>query len=733
MTMCKSRFWSMLLLLPFSICSAEGSDRPDINPFEKDFEEAIAQRIEKGHFVPQEVLKLYNKEHEGLHATPFNSLTLSHFSFIESEVEKNCSCKKSLGTCAAAIAITQKKIGSTGYVINESGLYCLAEDVVFDPAADGLAAITINADFVTLDFSQHVLTQSTDSFTNFDNTNAVVITPTHNYVTVRNGTIQLFSNMGIYAQGVNLSPTSHKGILIDDMTVLNCGKLATEPTDRLVSQIRSSIAIDGALDVVVRNCITVATLGIRADGIDTQFSNNVIVKGCQALDHKGVRNGAGISILNGRDILITDSIAERMSGLDLGPFGITTSATSNVIIDHCIANDNFTNKTSVVFFPNEAQALGISVFGPASNCIISNSTANNNFAAIPNGNSSSRGIVITNGFNNFIIDNCQTSVNTATSTNGNPVTDIASASGIRNNAGLNGLIIGCNSTENRATSTIIAASIGGIRSDGTHSNLVIENSVAEANVAEGLQATGGGIFVVTGNGIVIKNCHAIGNLFKTTFDNLDTPSGIGLFNSQNALIEDSTALRNQAEAGSVQTRMAGISVFGTATLGIAIRKSIASGQSAPLSVTRVAGILISTTNATDDKVLVEDCVAENNLNAVMANQGVGINFIGIQGSTIVRSVSKGNGRGIFLEPTGGINTTRCIVQANDSSANLVSGFEDTNSVKNNAYFNNVAYNPAAPVGANYVTLPANTPIRLWTIGSTPVAPVAGDIDNMDLR
>ncbi len=48
----------------------------------------------------------------------------------------NCRPRKcnKYNNCDNVIAITQKDIGTSGYVIDEPGHYCLAEDVVFSPA-----------------------------------------------------------------------------------------------------------------------------------------------------------------------------------------------------------------------------------------------------------------------------------------------------------------------------------------------------------------------------------------------------------------------------------------------------------------------------------------------------------------------------------------------------------------------------------------------------------------------
>lgn len=636
-----------------------------------------------------------------------NDLTIPKLSKVEKRVKAKISDCQS--RCGSAIAIGQDDVGPDGYVISQSGLYCLKEDIIFDPSADNVAAITINADFVILDFSEHVLTQSATSFIAFDNTSGVLVNPGSNYISVQNGTIELFSNMGVFVKGSNAAPTDHKGILIENMRVLNCGKSATIATDRILNPVRSAIGIDSSQDVVVTRCFTSATLGVYADGIDTQFSEHIIFKKSSSVDHAGQSSGFGVSSVQGRDILIHDCDVQRIAGAT--SIGITTNDSTNVIVNNCVANDGF----------GAFNVFGIGIFA-TTNVIISNSVANSNAANNMITDATVRGIY-TSLVTNSIIKKCETFANNATAQAGT-----SSVSGIFLEESVNCRITNCRSVDNRTQGAVAIAY--GIQSD-TVDNCVIEESIVEGNSAIGSLSFGAGIGLTVVKGALVNNCHSIGNSFFTQQNSTSIASGILIDGCADLVVQNSSALNNQSP-NNVQSSISGITVVDLTGVvqDIAIKNCTASGQSAVNSLTRVTGIRIQTSASSDSKVVVQGCVVENNSNTAIVNQGVGIDVRGVTGCTLFRNIAKGNGLGILLEPQGGTNTARAIVQENEASANSSIGFEDSNGIKNNAYLNNVAYNPA---GTNYLALPANTPIRIWTIGSVPSAPVARDIDNLDLR
>lgn len=642
-----------------------------------------------------------------------NDLTVA--AFDKAEKRMNAKVSECQGRCGVAIPIGQNDIGPDGYVISQSGIYCLKEDIIFDPSADNIAAITINADFVILDFSEHLLTQSATSYTAFDNTTAVLINPGSNYVTVRNGTIQRFSNMGIFAKGSTLITTDHRGILIELMRVLECGKALTVPTDRILNQTRSAIGIDSSQDVIVRECLTSLTVGDGVDGIGTQISANVIIKKCVAVDHTGRAFGNGISITNGNDVLLEKCIAQRVSSVISQVAGIVVDQSANVIIDNCIANDNFINSAGPA---SVREALGLFVLF-STNVIISNSQINSNSAFNPAPLLTRTFGILTQDVANLIIENCQIASNSSFSTG-----SASSCFGILALTVENARIRRCTSSVNNAQGD--SANIGGIQIEGSE-NITIEDCTVDGSTAAGSNSAGAGIAVVLVDGAVIKNCKCIGLTFINGFATFQSSAGIFSEDSEDVVIENCVALNNSAPAN-VLSNISGILVEGTGSRSILIKDCVASGQVA-VNSSSVAGIRVFTSSAIDSKIVIEGSVAENNLNTANSSLGVGIEVMSIDGCTLFRNISKGNGIGIFVRSF--VNSsTNCIVKENEASANSLFGFFDSNAVKNNAYLNNVAYNPA---GTNYASLPANTPIRIWTIGAVPTPPVARDIDNLDLR
>src|SRR3990172_9357916 len=60
--------------------------------------------------------------------------------------------------CDHTTPINQVDIGTTGFVITQPGLYCVTEDITWNPAGTD-NAITIDADNVILDLNDTVITQ----------------------------------------------------------------------------------------------------------------------------------------------------------------------------------------------------------------------------------------------------------------------------------------------------------------------------------------------------------------------------------------------------------------------------------------------------------------------------------------------------------------------------------------------------------------------------------------------
>ena len=114
------------------------------------------------------------------------------------ELNKKQSCTK---------IITAKDIGTTGYVINDPGYYCLGEDVNFASTSPFTPAIQVLANDVTIDLEGHTLKQVNQGAVPYvygviiGQNPFLVESPDFvlNNVTVTNGTIENFSGNGIFS------------------------------------------------------------------------------------------------------------------------------------------------------------------------------------------------------------------------------------------------------------------------------------------------------------------------------------------------------------------------------------------------------------------------------------------------------------------------------------------------------------------------------------------------------
>ncbi len=151
---------------------------------------------------------------------------------------------KSLRSCNESMPITRKDIGTTGYVIDKPGNYCLKEDVVFNPPMPATgqvaAAITIKASPVTLNLGNHRLSQfGVDQRGNVAPTQTPfvvgILVPDmlpadadvngigleSIYITGDHAIIDGFSMYGIRVFGHTAD------IRVSNVTVKNCGKIAS--------------------------------------------------------------------------------------------------------------------------------------------------------------------------------------------------------------------------------------------------------------------------------------------------------------------------------------------------------------------------------------------------------------------------------------------------------------------------------------------------------------------------
>jgi hypothetical protein len=167
------------------------------------------------------------------------------------------------------------KISAVPYTVTKSGRYCFDRNLATAASATS-HAITINADFVSLDFNGFKL----DGTPAPPGTRAGVYALNRRNVTVRNGLILGFER-GVYLANEGAS----QGHVVEDLSVERSS--------------RAGIWLEG-VSSVVRGCRVSGTAGTAgdADGYGIRLLGaEARVLGNDVLDIAGVGSGVGISIL----------------------------------------------------------------------------------------------------------------------------------------------------------------------------------------------------------------------------------------------------------------------------------------------------------------------------------------------------------------------------------------------------------------------------------------------------
>lgn len=107
--------------------------------------------------------------------------------------------------------------GDKTYKIKCPGTYKLKENIYFSPKKNKVAAILIDSNDVILDLNGKFLKQSKHC-KHFSQVDGVVVKTGHRNVSISNGSVQKFSQRGVYVEGGN------KRVTIEDLTVTRCGK-----------------------------------------------------------------------------------------------------------------------------------------------------------------------------------------------------------------------------------------------------------------------------------------------------------------------------------------------------------------------------------------------------------------------------------------------------------------------------------------------------------------------------
>lgn len=360
---------------------------------------------------------------------------------LEETLQKNCNSDKKRHNCTKGVTpIFAKDIHKNGYLITKSGVYCLAEDAVFNPCKNDSAAITINADNVVLDLNQHEISSPLDN--KQLNNVGIFVTSNHKDVTIKNGTVRNIGALGIRVEGGN------NVINLLDLIVKFCGgrgeRPLAQPDVSGSSFISGGISINGQtglldnqiFNVLVRNVQCYANTAdakssnlasTLAAGISGVFIKNLVIDQCISNDnfHPGTRaadgtlgtagTGRGIGLSGITDLVITDCVTNGNNGA-LASAGISVSPTNGGEIVNCLADGNFSGPGPVTLGNGTTPASTKAATGfdssDSDNIVWQNCVAKNTFA-ISKVNGTPIGArgpqvmgFLTQHSNNVLVENC---------------------------------------------------------------------------------------------------------------------------------------------------------------------------------------------------------------------------------------------------------------------------------------------------------------------------------------
>ncbi len=278
--------------------------------------------------------------------------------------------------------ITAKDIGRNGFTIKCPGVWCLAEDVVYNPC-DGNPAIRIAASNVTLDLKNRTLSQNNKNVLNID---GIDVDCGLSNIAIKNGTVRDFSRAGIF-----VCPTAATELDLE-------ASKASSKMLRFNRVGKRSLPIDTpittAKDTLIAPVQTIDISKIRA-------LNN----GLQNTLAAGVNGMGGVVIFSAQDILVEHCNLQQnaLSGLiayDVIKFTMDNCHCDDNISSFFFDDNTFNYSAGLTISPRNIKASDIAIRNSTFNRNVSQGIASGIFIAALFGG----GLVI----NNVSIDAVQT-------------------------------------------------------------------------------------------------------------------------------------------------------------------------------------------------------------------------------------------------------------------------------------------------------------------------------------
>lgn len=240
--------------------------------------------------------------------------------------------------------ITQAMVGSTGFVITQSGVYQLASSIVFSPVG-AASAITINADNVLLDLACFTISQGNGT----TGVNAISI-GAHNDIMIRNGSLG-----GVTQNGISIAAGSSNISLLDTQIKL-CNSHGIFFNGTTVNPINTVMLLN--LELLT-----------NGTGVTLQSTNQGTISGCFILES----TNAGIELINSFSNKVTECTVADTESITSAA-GISAITGGNNYFLNCIIDNTSTSATS-----STQSAAGIILGATENNDIIMNNQISNVF------------------------------------------------------------------------------------------------------------------------------------------------------------------------------------------------------------------------------------------------------------------------------------------------------------------------------------------------------------------
>lgn len=255
-------------------------------------------------------------------------------------------------------------------VINSPGVWPVGGSVIANPQSSNDTIVTITANNVIFDLKNYGLSQiSTNTMTELI---GIFVAPNLSNITIKNGTIENVSGVGIYVsdgcsqvylENLLLSSCNEGGILlagnttgtgINEVTIKNCLINDIIPTD---SNNAYGLRLIATSNIIIENCIinnSQTILSTTGYGISLESCSNGEIDHCKSYNNGGTLFGAGIAISNSNGCSLFNCNAGNNLVTSLSQTGTACGfyiTLSNLLLfSNCLGNHNINNTGNAMGF-----------------------------------------------------------------------------------------------------------------------------------------------------------------------------------------------------------------------------------------------------------------------------------------------------------------------------------------------------------------------------------------------